>query len=110
MYLDLLNSSTRAPTRRSSGARRSANIRGKKWASVEIGKIRVVMISVALLLLVSLSCALIPSPFVVIACFIILIIIIAAICSPRFALLLLFMSAGLPSITLPLPGHNIASG
>ena len=107
MYLDLLNSSTRAPTRRSSGARRSANIRGKKWASVEIGKIRVVMISVALLLLVSLSCALIPSPFVVIACFIILIIIIAAICSPRFALLLLFMSAGLPSITLPLPGHNM---
>jgi O-antigen/teichoic acid export membrane protein/O-antigen ligase len=107
MYLDLPNLSTRAPTKRSSGARRSTGIRGKRGASVEIGNIHVVMISAVLLLLVSLSCALIPSPFVVIACFVILVIVIVAICSPRFALLLLFMSAGLPSITLPLPGHNM---
>ncbi len=65
------------------------------------------MISGALLMLISLSCALIPSPLVVIACFAVLVIGIGAILRPRFALLLLFMGAGLPSITLPLPGHNM---
>src|SRR5437899_1779214 len=70
--------------------------------NVEIEK----MLSGALLLLISLSCALI-SPLVVIACFAVLVLGIGAILRPRFALLVLFMGAGLPSITLPLPGHNM---
>lgn len=69
--------------------------------------IRVPMISGVLLLLISLSCALMPSPLVVIICFAVLVISIGAILRPRFALLLLVMSAGLPSITFPLPGHNM---
>ena len=60
-----------------------------------------------LLLLVSLGCALMPSPFVVIGCFGVLTISVVAILRPRFALLLLFMGAGLPSITFALPGHNM---
>jgi O-antigen/teichoic acid export membrane protein/O-antigen ligase len=70
--------------------------------NVEIEK----MLSGALLLLISLSCALI-SPLVVIASFAVLVLGIGAILRPRFALLVLFMGAGLPSITLPLPGHNM---
>jgi len=70
-------------------------------------QIRMPIISGVLLLLISLGCALMPSPLVIIACFAVLVIGIGAILRPRFALLLLVMSAGLPSITLPLPGHNM---
>lgn len=65
------------------------------------------LVSSALLLLVSLGCALLPSPLMVIGCFGVLAIGIVAMFRPRFALLLLFMGAGLPSIILPLPGHNM---
>lgn len=71
------------------------------------GQKLLLLVSSALLLLVSLGCALIPSPLLVIGCFGVLAIIIVAMLRPRFALLLLFMGAGLPSITLTLPGHNM---
>jgi len=70
-------------------------------------QIRIPFLSAGLLLLISLGCALMPSPLIVIACFAVLAIGIGAMLRPQFALLLLFMSAGLPSITLPLPGHNM---
>jgi len=99
MYINLPNISTRSPTKKC----------GIGGGSVEIETRlkNVEMISGVLLLLVSLSCALIPSPLVVIVCFAVLVLGIGAILRPRFALLLLFMGAGLPSITLPLSGHNM---
>ena len=98
MYINLPNLSTRSPTKRCG--------KGRGSVEIEMRLKNVEMISGALLLILSLSCALI-SPLVVIACFAVLVIGIGAILRPRFALLLLFMGAGLPSITLPLPGHNM---
>ncbi len=68
---------------------------------------RMLLITGGLLVLISLGCALMPSPLMLMACLVVLAIAIGAIFQPRFALLLLFLSAGLPSITLPLPGHNM---
>lgn len=78
-----------------------------QWLLPEGQQKLILLVSSALLLLVSLSCALMPSPLMVIGCFGVLAIGIVAMLRPRFALLLLFMGAGLPSITLPLPGHNM---
>src|SRR3954471_3147593 len=103
MYINLPNLSTRSPTKRCGRGRGSVEIE-TRLKNVEIKNVE--MISGVLLLVLSLSCALI-SPLVVIACFAVLVIGIGAILRPRFALLLLFMGAGLPSITLPLPGHNM---
>jgi O-antigen/teichoic acid export membrane protein/O-antigen ligase len=67
----------------------------------------IALVSSVLLVLVSLGCVLIPSPLAMIGCFGVLVIGIVALLRPRFALLLLFIGAGLPSITLALPGHNM---
>ena len=94
--------SAQLPTKRSANAWQLAlPVKQKRL------QIYVPLLSAGLLLLMSLGCALMPSPLIVIACFAVLVIGIGAMLRPRFALLLLFMSAGLPSITLPLPGHNM---
>jgi O-antigen/teichoic acid export membrane protein/O-antigen ligase len=102
MSINVQSLSTQVPTKKASEAWQV--ISRVRHRSLQI---RLPMIAGGLLLLISLGCALMPSPLVVIACFAILIISIGAILRPRFALLLLVISAGLPSITLPLPGHNM---
>src|SRR5256885_511215 len=89
MHINFPMLSTQLPTKRSANAWQLAlPVRQKRL------QIHILMISGGLLLLISLGCALMPSPLVVIACFVVLIIAIGAMLRPRFALLLLFMSAG----------------
>jgi O-antigen ligase len=57
--------------------------------------------------IVILGCAVSPSPFVVIALIVALAVAVLAVLRPRFALLLVFIGAGLPSLLLPLPGHTM---
>jgi O-antigen/teichoic acid export membrane protein len=60
-----------------------------------------------LLTLVILGCSIGPSPFVAVALIGTLTIVLLSALQPRFALLLVFIGAGLPALLLPLPGHNM---
>jgi O-antigen/teichoic acid export membrane protein/O-antigen ligase len=60
-----------------------------------------------LLLLVILGCAASPSPFIPVVLLAALAVMALAAMRPRIALLLVFTGAGLPSLLLPLPGHNM---
>jgi O-antigen/teichoic acid export membrane protein len=60
-----------------------------------------------LFLLISLGCALGPSPFLLVAMLIALGMCLWALYQPQIAVLLVFAGAGLPSFLLPLPGHTM---
>src|SRR6266487_105820 len=75
---------------------------------VPIRKQRVLFIIFGvLLLLVILGCTVGPSPVIAVALIIGLAVCIGAIWKPRLALHVVFIGAGLPSLLLPLPGHNM---
>src|SRR5205807_462846 len=47
------------------------------------------------------------SPLMAVALMSLLVLGVSVLCRPSFALLLLFIGAGLPSLLIPLPGHTI---
>ena len=79
------------------------------WKSIHLAGPQRLLLTVfgILLLVISLGCAMIPSPLVAIALLAVPGVSVISILHPRLALLLLVACAGLPAFVLPLPGHNM---
>lgn len=81
----------------------------KQFAQPQLRRRQIVLFSIfgLLLLLVIICCTVSPSPIAAVALIVALAIGSGALLRPSIAVLLVFIGAGLPSLLVPLPGHNM---